>query len=80
MSWAEGMLRLIISRMLYKRTHVRRTSHQDGVGLAWSICEHFIQLGAFSLCVTHFPELSVRAIRPQCASHCRRTPTHDHFP
>ena len=38
----------------------RGTAPQDGLAIAWACCESLLTTSAFSLCVTHFHELTVR--------------------
>ena len=39
----------------------RSTSNEDGVALAWSICEHFIAIKAHTLFATHYKQLPLLA-------------------
>ena len=45
----------------------RGTSNEDGVGIAWSVCEHLITRGIRTLIVTHYHEL---ARLPSLYSNC----------
>ena len=37
------------------------TSNEDGIGIAWAVCEHFIRHRVPTFFVTHYHQLAVRA-------------------
>ena len=54
------------------RTPVCSTSNEDGVGIAWAVCERLaVATTAYTLCVTHFHELAELAtLYPNVRNRC----------
>ena len=49
----------------------RGTSNEDGVGIAWSVCEHLITRGVRTLIVTHYHELArLSSLYSNCENVC----------
>lgn len=41
-----------------------RTSNEDGVGIAWAVCEQLLVKHTYAICITHYHELAVRGQCP----------------
>lgn len=52
------LVSLDLSTFIFFSSHCS-TSNEDGVGIAWAVCEALAATEAHTLCVTHYHELAV---------------------